>query len=384
MAAHMSLFRGTSATTSDVALTPVADSVIPALGTQQQLSRALKIIGAGAQVATASVASAAFLDIPSSNELGRPAVAPVFAAGAAPLTMDMSMYPLQLQTGDPVAVIAAREAGIVYTVGGLLRRPAGVPGPRAHRLCPLHLRGTGSGFHRDALAERRDDPHHAPASRQVPNPWDPPLPDLRRGGAPGPGRPDPATWRLHARLWQYRGALSATSRELWRARHLRRGGAALARAVPAGRWHTSHGRGVLAAAARCERRQRRRLRLWQGRRLRLRRRLGRRPLIRRSKFSVVIVPVGAASDFVLVPASRDRVALLVSPTSGSNAIFLAPAPNMAALIGFQISAASGPLLLRAEDLGDVLQGAWYADAAAADQSVCVLDVSDPAYWRAQP
>ncbi len=106
--------------------------------------------------------------------------------------------------------------------------------------------------------------------------------------------------------------------------------------------------------------------------------------MRSSKFSVVIVPVGAASDFVLVPASRDRVALLVSPTSGSNAIFLAPAPNMAALIGFQISAASGPLLLRAEDLGDVLQGAWYADAAAADQSVCVLDVSDPAYWRAQP
>lgn len=43
MAVHFSLFRGTSATTSDVALTPVADSVIPALGTQQQLSRALGI-----------------------------------------------------------------------------------------------------------------------------------------------------------------------------------------------------------------------------------------------------------------------------------------------------------------------------------------------------
>jgi len=117
MPVHVSMFRGTSSPTANVALTPVADSVIPALADQLQLSRALLLIGAGARVSAVSTDNAAFLDLPAFNELGRPAISPVFLAADAPLTLDLSAYPTPLQVGDPLAVLAAIESAIVYEVG---------------------------------------------------------------------------------------------------------------------------------------------------------------------------------------------------------------------------------------------------------------------------
>ena len=129
MPVHFSMFRGTSSATANVALTPVADSVIPALSDQLQLSKSLLLIGAGARVATVSTDSAAFLDLPAFNELGRPAVSPVFAPADAPLTLDLSMYPTPLQVGDPIAVLAALETAIDYDVGVFFADQLQCPGP---------------------------------------------------------------------------------------------------------------------------------------------------------------------------------------------------------------------------------------------------------------
>ena len=117
MSVHFSMFHDTNSATGNVALTPVADSVIPALAYQLQLSRSLLLIGAGVRVSVASTDSAAFLDMPAFNELGRPAISPVFEPTDAPLTVDLSMYPTQLQIGDPLAVLAAAESAIEYDVG---------------------------------------------------------------------------------------------------------------------------------------------------------------------------------------------------------------------------------------------------------------------------
>lgn len=96
-------------------MTPIPDSVIPAAGTQLQLSRRLALIGAGGLVEIASASNRADILIPSCNQLGPLSVQPLFDGSQAPLTMDMSLFPVQLAVGDPIAVEQAEA--LDYTVG---------------------------------------------------------------------------------------------------------------------------------------------------------------------------------------------------------------------------------------------------------------------------
>ena len=135
MAAHFSLYYGTGSASADTALTPVRDGIIPALGTQSVMPRPLQYVGAGAQVSAVSTVSAAYIDIPSVNDLGRPAIAPTFVAAEAPLTFDATMYPIALQTGDPFGVYAAREVAD-YVVGVFFADNLECPGPEPIALVP--------------------------------------------------------------------------------------------------------------------------------------------------------------------------------------------------------------------------------------------------------
>lgn len=104
--------------------------------------------------------------------------------------------------------------------------------------------------------------------------------------------------------------------------------------------------------------------------------------MRSSKYSIVNVGVGAVNPGPLVPASPNRVALMISPIEDANAFYVTPDAQATALVGIRVSAATGPLTLRVEELGDILQNAWYAGSWAAAQQVAVLDVTDDARRRA--
>ncbi len=100
--------------------------------------------------------------------------------------------------------------------------------------------------------------------------------------------------------------------------------------------------------------------------------------MRTSKYNIITAPISLPAA-LLVPPSPARVGILVSAMS-TETVFITPDPNAAVLTGFQISKESGPLLLRREDLGDIITAAWYATATTTPQSVPVLDISDTA-WR---
>lgn len=63
MGLHFLIFRGTTVG----AMSPIADGLVPALGTQVQMPRRLSLIGAGCAVATITGASGAEIDIPGAN-----------------------------------------------------------------------------------------------------------------------------------------------------------------------------------------------------------------------------------------------------------------------------------------------------------------------------
>ncbi len=103
--------------------------------------------------------------------------------------------------------------------------------------------------------------------------------------------------------------------------------------------------------------------------------------MRSAKYSVVNVAVGAVNPAPLVPASPHRVALMIAPIEDANAFYVTPDPKAIALIGIRVSAATGPLTLRVEELGDIVQNAWYAGSWAGAQQVAVIDVSDDSRRR---
>lgn len=108
---HLALLTGTVGT-SDVALTPVSDAVIPRATEFFQMSRPWRLIGAGAVFSAIAADSGAVLDIPSYAELGLPAIAPILDGTGARYMLDLSMTPIALQVGDPIgARVAAQAAG---------------------------------------------------------------------------------------------------------------------------------------------------------------------------------------------------------------------------------------------------------------------------------
>ena len=100
-------------------------------------------------------------------------------------------------------------------------------------------------------------------------------------------------------------------------------------------------------------------------------------MMRTSKYALITAP-DAVPVGLLVPPSPVRVALMVS-VMGTDPIFVTPDPGAAVLTGFKITPESGPLLLRREELGDVITGAWYISAMTSSQLVPVLDISDSAW-----
>ena len=98
--------------------------------------------------------------------------------------------------------------------------------------------------------------------------------------------------------------------------------------------------------------------------------------MRSSKYTVVYVDVGAVNPAPLVPASPNRVALMIAPIDATNPFYVTPDPTAPALVGIRVAAATGPLTLRVEEFGDILQNAWYAGSWTAAQLVAVLDVTD--------
>ncbi|MCB9740767.1 MAG: hypothetical protein H6747_15995 [Deltaproteobacteria bacterium] len=100
-------------------------------------------------------------------------------------------------------------------------------------------------------------------------------------------------------------------------------------------------------------------------------------MMRTSKYNIITAPTSVPAA-LLVPPSAVRVAILVSAMSDET-LFITPDPNAAVLTGFQITKESGPLLLKREDLGDIITAAWYATATTTPQLVPVLDISDSAW-----
>ena len=98
--------------------------------------------------------------------------------------------------------------------------------------------------------------------------------------------------------------------------------------------------------------------------------------MRSTKYSIVTAALGVANPAPLAPANIYRVALVFCPISDGNAFYVTPDPTAAALIGIRVSAETGPLTLRVEELGDILHNAWYGGSWGADQMVAVLDVSE--------
>lgn len=95
--------------------------------------------------------------------------------------------------------------------------------------------------------------------------------------------------------------------------------------------------------------------------------------MRSTRWHVVQVGTGLPLA-VLLPASPSRVALLVSPQDLSDVLYLTTEPGAPALLGICIPPGTPSLLLRCEDLGDIVQAAWYASAGTG-QDVAVLEVS---------
>lgn len=128
MSNHLTIFRGTGAGSGLTDLTPVADSVIPALGDQLQLPKRLLLVGAASRVSAAPTGTgAAWLQIPSWSELGTPALVPPFDATSDPTTIDLTLHPIPLQLGDPVGV--AVDEAITFEVALFFADELQCPGP---------------------------------------------------------------------------------------------------------------------------------------------------------------------------------------------------------------------------------------------------------------
>lgn len=129
MPTHLALLTGTVGTT-DAALTPVPDAVVPRASEFFQLSRPWRLIGAGAIYSAIALDSAALLDIPSYAELGMPAIAPLLDLNGARYMLDLSLTPIALQVGDPIgARVAGQTAGTpTVTVALMLADRLVVPG----------------------------------------------------------------------------------------------------------------------------------------------------------------------------------------------------------------------------------------------------------------
>ena len=98
--------------------------------------------------------------------------------------------------------------------------------------------------------------------------------------------------------------------------------------------------------------------------------------MRSAKYSVVNVEIGAVNPAPLVPASPHRVALMIAPIDATNPFYVTPDPTAPALVGIRVAADTGPLTLRIEEFGDIVQNAWYAGSWTAAQLVAVVDVTD--------
>lgn len=77
---------------------------------------------------------------------------------------------------------------------------------------------------------------------------------------------------------------------------------------------------------------------------------------------------------MIAPASPGRAALLISPQDPAAAVYVTPEPGAAAGSGICIPIGAPALLLRVEDVGDILMGPWYASTTAS-QAVVVVDVA---------
>lgn len=102
--------------------------------------------------------------------------------------------------------------------------------------------------------------------------------------------------------------------------------------------------------------------------------------MRIAKLSTVTVP-NALPAVQAAPAAPDRVWLQFSPPNAGQVVYLTTDRGAAVLTGMVLTQASGPLVLRVEEVGDAVGWPWYATSDVNGTALAVLEAMAPRSGR---